>query len=250
MANSTHSIPESVIKQDHELDTRADRASEALAKLRWHWTIDQSNSDRVSKRAYARAVGRSEAVIRHYANGYVKFLDQAAWPGHAPRTIQDAIRLAAVAVEDQAMHEAIAEGSGTSVSNVSRGDKRTRTRGIVERAKARAERRGGDPVDHARDIAAAERRHAESTRQRQAEDRQRHSTRFVYIEGRIARAQHQLLEALKEGEGVPFDNEEMQLLRSSVATLRAVLDLLEARLAGTPDIDWDAELARLSEGPL
>ena len=188
------SIPQSVVDKDHELEGRTERASEALAKHRWHWTLDESNADKVSTTAYARDIGRGHKLVSTYARGYKLFVERAGSPGGTALTIQDAIRLAGVAVEDRAMHEAIAEGSGRPVAQVSRGDNRHRTRAVVERAHQRAERRGGDAVDHARDIAAEERQVAEAERARRAADRERRSIRYVHIEGHLAAAQRRLLE--------------------------------------------------------
>lgn len=146
------------------------------------------------------------------------------------------------------MHEAIAEGSGRPVSQVARGDNRHRTRDTMVQAHLRAERRGTDPVDEARNIASEQVRATRARRRRRTEDQQRHSLRYIHIEGRLAQAQSRLTEALTEAEGVPFTDEEMELLRHSIATVRSILNLLDARMAGTPDIDWDAELTRLGGG--
>jgi hypothetical protein len=243
-------IPQSVVDKDHELDTRSERAGEALAKHRWQQTLDPKGPQ-YGFRAYADAVGRSEKAIRYHANGYALVLERAsdAEPGSSPINVQDAIRLAAVKEEDRAMHEAIAKGSGRTIAQVSRGDNRHRTRAVVERAKQRAERRGGDPVDHARDIADEERRVAAARKTREKEERERRSLRYVHIEGHLAGAQRRLLSALSEAEGVGFNDDEMELIRDSLAKVRAVLDLIDLRMAGTPDIDWDAEAARLMGDP-
>lgn len=238
-------LPENVITRDRELDGRATRASEELARLRWHWTLDESNPNKVTLRQYAAAIGHStHKTVGRYANGYALFVERGSREGPA-LTIQDAIRLSEVAEEDRSMHEAIAEGSGRPVSQVSRGDNRHRTRATIERAKSRAERRGGDPVDHARDIAAEERKVAEAKKRRKATERERRSSKFIRIEGHLANAQRRLMDALHQAEGVDFPDDEMELIRSSLANIRAVLNLIDLRMAGTPDIDWDAELAQL-----
>lgn len=246
MSKST--IPQSVVDRDHELDQRTDRASEALAKHRWHQCLDPDGPQH-SLRSYADAVGRAREVIGRYANGYALFIERSTGtPAGTALSIQDAIRLAGVKEEDRAMHEAIAQGSGRPVSQVSRGDNRHRTKDIIHRAKDRSERRGTDPVDEARNIAAEERRVAEARRNRQQEERQRHTLKFVHIEGELANAQRRLMNALREAEGVDFTDEEMELMRASIANIRAVLNLIDARMAGTPDIDWDAELQKLGGG--
>jgi hypothetical protein len=58
------------LRHRHRLDEKASKASEALAKLRWRWTMDETNSERVSVREYARQVGRARTVVRKMAQGY------------------------------------------------------------------------------------------------------------------------------------------------------------------------------------
>lgn len=245
----SNSIPQTVVDKDHDLEGRSTRASEALAKHRWHHTLDPAGPG-FSFAAYGRAVGRSDSVIRHHAVGYQTFVERTTNPVPGTGfTIEDGIRLAHQSAEQQAFTEAIAEGSGQPVARVARGDNRHRTRAIVDRAHQRAERRGGDPVDHARDIAAEERRVAEANRVREQTERQRRSIRFVHIEGHLAAAQRRLLGALSEAEGVGFSDDEMELIRDSIEKVRAVLTLIDLRMAGTPDIDWDAEAARLMGDP-
>ena len=35
-------LPQSVVEEDRRLESSAESASEALAKHRWHWTLDES----------------------------------------------------------------------------------------------------------------------------------------------------------------------------------------------------------------
>lgn len=241
-------IPAAVVAKDHELEGKAGRATEALAKHRWHHTLDPVGPQ-FSFRAYAEAIGRGKTTIERHAKGYELFVDRASdvRPGRT-LSLEDAFRLVAQSAEQQEFTEAIAEGSGEPVGRVARGDRSRQRREVIDRAHQRAERRGGNPVDHARDIAAEERRAADSRRQRQDRDRQRHTMRFVAIEGHLAYAQRRLTQALQEAEGVDFTTDELELLRHSIATVRALLNLIDARAAGTPDIDWDAELTRLTTG--
>jgi hypothetical protein len=39
----------------------------------------------------------------------------------------------------------------------------------------------------------------------------------------------------------------MDLMRHSIANLRALLDLIDLRMAGEANIDWDAELEKLGD---
>ena len=240
------SIPQNVIDKDHELEGRTERSTEALAKHRWHWTVDENNHLRIPIKAYARAVGRQPKVVRDYATGYAMFVERQGGAGR-PLTLADAIRLAGQAEDERAMTEAIAEGLKQPVANVARGDNRTR-RDIAHVARERAGRRGTDPVDEAREVAARHRQTGEMDKRHRDEARERRSIRFVSIEGSLAKAKRHLTDALREAEGVDFDAEEMDLMRSTIANVKALLNLIDARMAGQPDIDWDAEMAKLSGG--
>ena len=68
--------PKSSLGEDHELEARVEATSERLAYLRWHWTMDESNPQRVSFSQYAQQVGRSEREIRKYAEAYVIYAQQ------------------------------------------------------------------------------------------------------------------------------------------------------------------------------
>jgi len=70
------SSPAPASKASRALEKSAESASEQLAKHRWHWTLDETNPERVSLRAYARDVGRAESIVRKYANSY------ADWTAH------------------------------------------------------------------------------------------------------------------------------------------------------------------------
>lgn len=240
-------VPRSAVEADQKLEGAHDRAAEELAKHRWHWTLDESNARRVTIADYARAIGRSHSTVKHYASGYKLYQERMASGPAATSgfTIHDAIRLAGVKGEDQAFAEAIAEGSGQPVARVARGDNRHRMREIVGQAKDRAERRGTDPVDEARRIAQERVQSAAGERRRREQRASRHELRFVSIEGHLAVAKNRLTYALKEAEGVTFNEEELELLRHTIQQVAAVLELLDLRMGGAINVDWEAELAKL-----
>lgn len=241
-------LTRAVIDTDHQLEGSATRASEELAKHRWHWTLDESNPKRIPVREYARDVERNLATVQRYANGYALYLAKMADPpGGVAYTIQDAIRQSENSAERQEFNEAIAKGSGRAVGQVARGDNRVRTNEIIAHAKERAERRGTDPVQEAENIARHQVK-ARASAHRQKESKAKgHFFRWNEIEGDLLRARRSLLHAMSVGEGVDFTDEEMEFIRDAVANTRAVLDLIDLRMQGNPDIDWDGELAKLSE---
>jgi hypothetical protein len=241
-------IPPSVVEKDHTLERSHDKASEALAKHRWHWTTDESNPDRVSVRAYARAIGRHYRTIQSHASGYAEWLRVT---GSEPvtlggMTLTDCIRLSFLSAETQQIAVAVAEGEGSTPAEVAQGRNRQRLRVIEVQARERAERHGTDPVDEARGIAQRSRQTREMEVRHREKAVQRTSVRFTIAEGKLASAKRYVLDAMREVEGVDMTDEEMELMRSTVANITALLNLLDLRLAGQPDIDWDGELERLT----
>ena len=240
-------VSKAVIDTDHKLEGSQDRSTLALAKHRWHWTTNEANRERVSQREYAKAVGRSNAAISYHARGYALYQERLVKPGLTVDgfTIHDAIRLAGQSAEMQEFSEAIAVGSGEPVARVARGDNRHKTREIIHVAKERAERRGTDPVDEARRIAEHQRKSREVAKATKDSKAKAHFYRWNEMEGDLIAAQRKLLHCLSVAEDVDFTEDELEFIRVAVAKVRAVLDLIDLRVAGTPDIDWDGELAKL-----
>lgn len=237
------SISQAVIDRDHELEGAATRSSEQLAEHRWHQCLDPDGPGH-ELADYARAIGRSKQTVSNYAHGWRLMNERAADPVKPGLTVTDAVRLAGQSTEQQAFTEAIADGSGQSVANVARGDN-TRRREIIAQAQERSERRGTDPVEEARDIAARSRQTAEQSKRQRAEKRQRSSMVFVRIEGHLAAANRRLKAALQEAEDANLPGEEMELLRESIRQNHELLRLLDVRFGGESGIDWDAELAAM-----
>lgn len=235
-------IPQAVIDKDHELEGRTERAEGALAKFRWQQILDPAGPQHPFK-TYARDVGRSLPLIKRYARGYALWLERG---GNAALPLNDAIRLAEQTEEQQQFSEAIAEGSGGRIPRLNHPTTGRAGRDIVDQAKKRAERRGTDPVEEARTIAQEQVRIRQADHRRAAERRSRRSVRYVEIEGDLATAQRRLTHALTVAQGVDFNDDELELIRDSIAKVRAVLDLIDLRMAGAPDIDWDGELRKLA----
>ena len=244
-----HPIPDAVVAKDHELDARALKTSEALAEHRWHCTLDP-NGPQYALKVYAEAVGRSESTIGRFAKGYALFLDRQGDRTSAvnPLSILDAIELARHGAETQVFAEAIAEGAEEPVQRVAHPGQRQRRALIIDQARDRAERRGTDPVDEARDIAKRQKQTREMEAKHRQKEATRHTRRYMDVEALLIRAKKALLEAITASNDVEFNSEELELLRDSLKNVQDVLTLLDVRLLGTPDVDWDADLARLIAG--
>ena len=59
-----------MVLKDYELQIEHEKASRQLAELRWNWTTNPENPDRVSFKQYAKDVGVSEHDIRSYAGAW------------------------------------------------------------------------------------------------------------------------------------------------------------------------------------
>lgn len=233
-------LPAQVIKEDRKLATAADD----LAKLRWHWTLDETNPDRVSFRQYAKDVGRDVRTISTMVNGYVTYLAESVAVHGNTRSLNDHIELAKIGARKQAATEALADAQGLSVGNVA-STQRDRVKDVVELAEAAAERRGTTVEEEIPRAAVSHHRTREYAAKQRAEHKKRHTMRYIEMEGHLAAAKQRLNDALKCAQDVDFDDEEAELIADSIRNVSALLRLLDARFVGTSGTDWDAELARI-----
>lgn len=106
-------LPAAVVAEDQQLEGEAERSREGLARHRWHWTLDETNPDRVPAREYARSVGRSKNTVLNMVNGY------AAWAGRGapPTELADELERAKLSGDRLAATEAVAEAAGVSVGD-------------------------------------------------------------------------------------------------------------------------------------
>lgn len=236
-------LPPEVVATDHNLEKTATKASEALARHRWHWTLDESNPNRVSIRAYARAVGRSDSTVGPMVSGY------AAWSSGARASagsLPEAIERAGMSAERETVVEAVAQARGLGFKRVreSRPDEVKRVR---EMARERAERHGTTIEEEAPKVAEWIVKAEVADRNRTEERKQRLGLRFVEMEGHLAAAKRRLTDALNLAHQVPWGTEERELLSHTVNNIKALLALIDTALGGVADVDWDAELAKLAE---
>jgi hypothetical protein len=234
-------LPRRVVDDDHRLERAASSASEELARLRWHWTLDETNPGRVSLRAYARAVGRDARTITVYAQGYVRS------SGDADISLTEAIERSSMSSDREAATEAVAKARGLAITTV-RQNRPTEVRRVLGIARDRVEQHGGSLADAARETADWIVRSEQTSERREAERRQRTSMRLIEVESHLDGARRRLEQALQVARSVEWGDEEQGLLQATIANVRALLGLIDVALAGTPDVDWDAELAALRSG--
>jgi hypothetical protein len=75
--------------------------------------------------------------------------------------------------------------------------------------------------------------------------KQNHIVRSFYISTALDIAEKELRTALAESEGVDFTPEERELYTVKSARLRATHNLLDLRISGSIEVDWDAELTKI-----
>jgi hypothetical protein len=241
MKEEPMTLPVDVIREDQRLDGAAASAQEQLAELRWRWTLDESNPDRVSFRAYGDAVGRSHTTIRQMAHGY------AEWSGRdipSTRSLTDEIELAKLGADKRAATEAVAEATGLSVGNVASAH-RDKVKDTLAAAQTAAERRGTSVEDELPRIAEAHEKTRRLERQRIADQRARKSTLLLRLELRLSAAERSLVEVLTEARAVELDDDLIAALADSLGRIKAVIGLLDLLVAGVADVDWDAEAQKL-----
>jgi hypothetical protein len=238
-------LPAEVINRDRTLQ----RSANELMELRWHWTLDETNPDKVSKRGYARQVGVSESTIRQDANAWADYLaaqgasDIARTPD-AAQTPGDFRELRKLSGERQEAVKAVARSTGWSVSNVA-SNKREEVEAVVSNARERALDRG-TTVEHEIQRAAEWQEKARKAAEREKDERRKaHTLRFIGIEGDIGVIMQRLRKVLDSAQDVPFTDEERELITESLAKMRALLGLIDLRITGETQVDWDAELKKL-----
>jgi len=84
-------ISDAVVQMDRSMEGAHHTAAEALARFRWHSTLNPEGPKH-SFKDFAAAVGCSEATIERYANGYAAFLERRSNPKSGKAlTIQEAL---------------------------------------------------------------------------------------------------------------------------------------------------------------
>lgn len=235
---NTDAIFEAVV-EDHRLEGESNKVTEALARHRWHWTLDESNPDRINVSEYARRVGRSQKVIFTMVSGYNLYTLKGI-------ELHEAIARAGVSAERTEVVEEVARATGKTFQNVVKNN--AELAGQVHRAaRDRAERKGttvSDELPRAAQSVVASQKAAKAERVAKVASR---GARLLAVEGHLANAHLSLRYALRDADG-EFTEEEREFLASDLGRIRDLLNLLDVRITGQiTDVDWDAELAKLGD---
>lgn len=239
----TGRIPDDAIATDHRLEQAEQDATVMLAQHRWHWTLDKSNSDRVSMLAYAKAVGRNESTIRAYAKGYI------AWDARQDHAepIGMFVAEARTGKDTATATRAVAAAKGIAPTTVARAHQ-PETRRVRELARVIAAENRTTVAEEAPRIAEAlakaERAAATGTRGR----RKAFNPQVYDITQHLLRARREILTAMEMAVMLPkLTPQVQQFLLTITANLREALDLTDARVSGTPGVDWDTEFAKITD---
>jgi len=237
------------VTRDRELERGHEAATEKLAEHRWHWTLDESNPDRVSIREYARSVSRDEKTIRRMTSGYAAWLrrpEAAARPG-MPVSLTDFIMQANLGADRAEAAEAVAAATGRAFTTVAK-HHRPEVREVLATAQDRAARRGTTVSEELPRVAQS-REDARQAARRERHDRRENRTFFlVEVEGHLGAAIRQLRDALDLVRDADFSEEEVEQLEDTLAKLKTFVRLIDVRMTGNTGVDWDAEFAAIMEG--
>jgi len=235
------SLPRSVVVRDQQLETAVNSAAESLARHRWHWTLDTSNADRVSLREYAREVARDPRTIGTYAKGY------ALWQGEGGTslTLNEAMERARMGSETEIATEAVAEARGLAFGTVRQG-RSTEMRRVREIARERAEKHGTRIEDEASQVASYIVKAEQASERLRSARRDRLGARYIEMERKLDAVKRYLVEAVNLAHDIDWGDEEKDLLQSSLANIKSLLNLIDVAFVGAADVDWDTELAKLT----
>lgn len=229
-------LPQKVIAEDRKLEKVASGASEMLAELRWHWTLDESNDGRVGFREYARAVGRSDVTIREYAHGYA-----ASRERNIPLT--DGMKRAMMSAEREAATEAVAKARGITFVTAQQ-SRPTEARRVLNMARERAEETGRSVAEEARKAAKLVVQDKETREQEDRARRRRKGLRFIELEELLQRVRRDLVRAVKASSSLDWGDDEQELLVNTLENIKQLISLIDMAIVGS-DVDWDVELANL-----
>lgn len=236
-------LPAEVVATDHQLEDIADKASGSLAQHRWHWTLDDSNPDRVSITEYARQVSRNESRIRAHAHGYAAYLDENPSAG-APAQLTRHVDRASMGAETHSAAEAVARTRGMSASGA-RTHRREEVKRVRDIARDRAEHHGTSVEEEAPKVAEQIKAQEEADAFLARERKARLGLRYVEVENILANMYRRGQEALDKMRDTPWEDEQRDLLAGSLANIKAILNLIDMALTGAAEVDWDAEMEKL-----
>jgi hypothetical protein len=234
-------LPICVIEADRRLESSANETSLALMEHRWHWTLDESNPDKVTISEYARQIGCSFTNIKRYAKGFVIFREQS--PSGRRLTADEAKWRATMGAETEAAAEAVATKHARTIGQAMK-EHRPEIKAIREEARERAEEKGTTTVDEVPRSAelfyeVLEQPHGLLTQT---------GLGWLQLDGRLSHAGLILQELVEASGEIPLDAEERVHLRAHSDKLKQLLALFDRLISGRSDDGWKKELQLIQGG--
>lgn len=234
-----------VIQEDNRLDRRHQSSLSALCEHRWHWTLDETNPERVSLAEYARQVGRASSTINTQAHGFAFWVD-AGRPDSPSLT--DFIVRANMGEEFGTVIETIAQARGQSYRTT-----REQFSGYARVVASQARQIvANDPSLDYRDavrqlVNGGEDEVLTDELRAEKQEMRRNVFRHTDAIGAIYRGRQATANAIELVRNVQWTDEEHAQLADAVAKFAAAVGLLEVAILGSKqNINWDAELAKLN----
>lgn len=245
-------LPAEVVREDRDLEQSREAASEALAHLRWHWTLNESNPDAVSLRSYAKSVGRHTDTILVYARGYVLLTHSVG-----EHSISECIERARHSADKQTIIEAVAEANDMTFINARQRHK-DEVREVKHAVRNEEERRAEDnesftPEDkeeYAHKVAKMKADSRKAEERHREEQRRNHSLKFMEMDAlasKVRQASRELLDVTRDVDLGVFSEEEVRLLERQIVAAHEMVGLTRTALSGDSGTDWDKALADLEE---
>jgi len=238
-------LPVEVIEQDHALERGVEVKSAELAKLRWHWTLDESNPERVRIVDYAHAVEQNASAISRYANLHKELIKSSG----RIESFNDAYERAQMSTETEAVVDAVAEARGNLNTHQVR---RNTIEVSAVRAAARelAEEKGTSVAEEAPQV-ARRRARADAAASKSAENMRElrdHAVGYALLDGLLSKVIQDMRDFLVEADNTQLEDEYRDDIRKRLDHVREMVNTAEAKLLKGAAIDWDSELLKITEG--
>jgi hypothetical protein len=233
----------SIAAEDARLRTAAEKAGEALARLRYENTLAIG----VSFVEYAKHCGVAESNVRRYALAHQRLVEnESHGSAESAESFDEAMVRATNSADRAAVVEAVAVVEGVTLRTADNGQHRQTVARVKQLATAAAERKGTSVAEEAPRAARV------VAGSRQAEKRLREVKNampayFVVIDNHLAKARLALTAALNDSHDIDWDDEAREMIVEALGKVKAIIGLLDMRFEGLADVDWDGELARIAD---
>lgn len=237
-------LPDEVVRADAVLEEQEARSLEDLARHRWHWTLDETNPDRVPTREYARRVGRDQAGVARMVKGYEAWVKGRSVEDGPHLSLSECIQRANVTVERMAAAEAVAAARGVSVPTALKSH-RQEVNAVRDLARDVAERQGSTVEEEVGRAVESIMRSRKAEERREEQRRTEFGSAYLRLDSHLTDVVTDLRHALRDSEDASFTEEEVEFVLHDLTRITGLVELVRLRVTGETNVDWDAELASL-----